>query len=134
MRIAASARIFCFIEQTEMKHNTSEYGAFMKMILVALMTFATSAAFANQTPCQSKISSAVRATAKALGLKQNFGFEVNEGEDLGKKDIEGRPLISYSTSVFIIDEGYLSGTGASAVVRPKGNSCEIVQLTISLRN
>jgi hypothetical protein len=102
----------------------------MKSLLLTLSLVISTTAFADgQTNCQRNIYRAVKASAKAAGVKTNFGFEVSEPSDAGK-DVQGLPLNSYSTSAFFIDDGYISNSGAVVTVREK--TCEIIKLELDL--
>jgi hypothetical protein len=89
----------------------------------------TAAAVEN---CTNEISKAVLAAVKLVGIKDEIGFEIHP---TGKtsKTILGETLQEYVTSIFIVPEGYITGSGAEAFVKPTANGCEVVKLSVSAR-
>jgi len=103
------------------------------MSIFGLVLF-SSTLFAKASPeekCTMKIESAVKSTAKLMGIKDKFSLQMSEPEDAGKNMMD-ISLKSYSTSSFLIGDGYISGSGASVVVQPNSKSCEIIKMTISV--
>jgi len=86
---------------------------------------------AAESNCKAQVENAIKATAKALGLQDEIGIQLDPGADAGK-DMMERPLRAYSSSAFIIDEGYVTGSGAMVLVRPVGKTCELVGIQVSI--
>jgi len=73
----------------------------------------------------------VRETAVVMGLKLRFGLQfLNANSDT--KDFLGKPLLEFSTGTFITDQGNLSHSGATVLVRETANSCDILKISVSI--
>jgi hypothetical protein len=83
-----------------------------------------------QALCQAKVEKLIRSTAVQMGYKGEFGFSLQR-ESAGS-DLNGRPLVSYKSSVFHVDEGYLSESGAEATVRNTAKDCDVLKLRVSV--
>jgi hypothetical protein len=82
--------------------------------------------------CNDKLRTAIYSEAKRKGETREFGINFNDPED-GGLDPAGKRLTRFGTGVFISDEGYLSNSGASALIRDPFHTCEIVRLTVRVR-
>ena len=109
----------------------------MKIILTLFSLSLSLSAFAAEKDsaernCIETIEEAIRTTAKAMGVNSEFKVILSEPVNAGK-DFLGKPFRAYHSSAFMLPSGgYLSGSGATAVVRSVYNNCEIAQLTVSV--
>ena len=78
--------------------------------------------------CKKKVEMLVKTTARAMGLKHKFGVHLNR-KDAGL-DSSNRSLVEFSSGVFIVDDGYVSNSSSSAIVRFSGKTCEIIKLSV----
>lgn len=83
---------------------------------------------AKKSPCQLRVEELIHASAQAMGLGERFGLHLNR--EVGETDITGRPLTNFSSGVFIVDDGYVSNSGATVVVRDPDKTCEILSLSV----
>lgn len=83
----------------------------------------------DSSACRKKVETLIRSTARSMGLQQKFGIPDITQARAGN-DATGNPLVGYSTGVFIIEDGYISHSGATVTVRPE--NCEIIKLEISI--
>jgi hypothetical protein len=88
------------------------------------------AAAAPKSACEQKVRALILKTAKAMGQKQDFGFEL--ARETNGVDAMNRPLFTYNASVFIVPEGYISNSAASVVVRTPDTTCDIVKIAVSI--
>lgn len=102
----------------------------MKRTALILALAFTSNAMASEANCLAKIESTIKSAAKLMGFVGEFQTELSEGQQAGT-DMLGNLLTKYTASTFFIDEGYISGSGASVVVRPDGDTCEVIKLNVS---
>lgn len=80
--------------------------------------------------CQAMVDRLVKSTAKSMGMKKQIGIHWhNEGS---RRDDQGRKLGSFVAPSFIVDEGMLNGSGATAEVVYEGRSCRVLKLTVSI--
>lgn len=100
-----------------------------KTIMILMLTLSTTA-LASEDKCVTKIEATIKSAAKLMGFVGDFETEMSEGMNIGT-DMLGNTLTKYIASTFFIDEGYISGSGASVVVRPDGDSCEVIKLNVS---
>lgn len=82
--------------------------------------------------CEVFIEKKIKAVAKAAGLKEEIGFEILENKESVGKDMMENPLTKYSTSMFFVDDGYITGSGATVIVRPEGKKCEIYNISVQI--
>lgn len=80
--------------------------------------------------CEQKVRALILQTAKAMGQKENFGFQLSRDKE--GVDSLNRPLVSYNASVFIIPEGTVSNSAARAIVRLPDTACEVVKIAVSI--
>lgn len=82
----------------------------------------------QDSACRRKVEALIRSTARAMGLKQEFGMQLSQ-ESAGQ-DIMNRPLSTFSSGVFIIPDGFVSNSGATVTVRTQ--SCDVIKLSVSV--
>ena len=77
--------------------------------------------------CKEKVMSLIQSTARSMGVTKKIGLQL-----ISEVSEENDSLLNLSSGVFKVEEGYLSHSGASLVVRPQGKSCEILKMDISV--
>ncbi len=81
-------------------------------------------------PCKVRVEAAIRRTM-ALIYKNQFAFELYDGEEVPGKDSKDRALTEFNTSIFHINEGTMSHSGATAIVANAKAECVIVKLSVN---
>lgn len=98
-------------------------------IIISTPSYATEA---PEAACRAQITKNVIAAATLLGVKQEIGFDLAA---TGETDTTylGESLDEYATSAFIIQDGYVTGSGARIAVKPVPAGCEVVRLEVRTR-
>lgn len=83
-----------------------------------------------QSLCKAKVEKLIHVTAKQMGFSGEFGLSLTD--EAAGNDIQDRPLTRYRSSVFLVDEGYLSNSGAEVTVRNTATGCDVIKLSVSV--
>lgn len=107
----------------------------LRLSVLIVVLLSGDLAFSKEAPtastaCKIKVEKLIHDSAKSMGILQKFSIRLTSEKP--SLDITKRPLVTYDSSAFTVDEGYISNSGASVTVRPTANSCEIIKLTISV--
>lgn len=109
----------------------------MKWIILAILTIHLNAqveaktahrSVADVSDCQNKIRTVIQNAVRVMGEKRKIGISSLSSSDAGK-DFRDRKLTQYSTGVFIVDEGYLTNSGATVIVRSE--NCEVIKISVA---
>lgn len=80
--------------------------------------------------CQKKAEDLVRQTALRMGLSQPFGIHFSQEKGDGESEDPSWTMLRSGT--FIVDDGYVSNSGATVAIRDFEGKCEIVRLTVAV--
>jgi hypothetical protein len=112
----------------------------MKISLVLIVTtllapLTSSAAPVLNDACLQSIESLVNTAAQKMSGNNTAGVlidSLNDQSTLVGNDSQGRPEYKVETGKIFIDDGYLSGDGATLLVVPTKISCDILKLTLAV--
>ena len=88
--------------------------------------------YPHYSKCRKKVDTAITGAAIAMGEKRKFGVNLNEHVDSAGKDESGKPVFSLSTGAFIVNEGFISRSGATVTFSLEDSKCEILKIEISI--
>lgn len=122
-------QLFCTFVLAILVTSTVTHGA-EKKAPAKSTTGAKKTASKEVSPCQARVEKLIHAAAMAMGLQKPFGLTMSR--EVGEPDIANRPTTNFNSGVFIVDDGYVTNSGASVTVRDADKSCEIIKMTVNI--
>lgn len=84
----------------------------------------------KKSTCEAKVKKLILETVKIMGFNEDIGFEISK--ERSGEDIQGKELTTFTTSIFFVEEGNLTNSGATIVVRSADKECEPIKSTVSI--